>query len=80
MTNGTSRFRTGVVAALSIQLALSGPTATVSAATGYQVCIAGSSHAPAREPTTPVGTISPACNASVTTVVVSAAPSQMAAS
>jgi uncharacterized protein (DUF1800 family) len=34
MTNGTSRFRTGVVAALSIQLALSGPTAAVSAAPG----------------------------------------------
>jgi len=32
MTNGTGRFRTGVVAALSIQLALSGPTASVSAA------------------------------------------------
>ena len=37
MTNGTSRFRTGVVAALSIQLALSGPTATVSAATAPPV-------------------------------------------
>lgn len=34
MTNGTSRFRAGLIAALSIQLALSGPTPTVSAAPG----------------------------------------------